>query len=88
MIDVEWDVDKKQSFMTNVKIMGQERNNLLNDITKILSDSNTNIIKIEGNVDEAISHFSLVLQITNLKHLNKVLIKLKNIQGIISIERR
>ncbi len=88
MIDVEWDVDKKQSFMTNIKIMGQERNNLLNDITKILSDSNTNIIKIEGNVDEAISHFSLVLQITNLKHLNKVLIKLKNIQGIISIERR
>jgi GTP pyrophosphokinase len=88
MIDVEWDVDKKQTFTTNIKITGQERRNLLNDITKVTSETNTNIVRIEGNVDDTINYISLVLEVSNLKHLQKVLTKLKRLQGIISVERK
>jgi len=88
MIDVEWDVDKKQIFTSNIKLTGQERRNLLNDITKITSDTNTNIIRIEGNVDDTINHINLVLEVSNLKHLDKVLAKLRRLQGIISVERK
>ena len=88
MIDVEWDVDKRQNFATNIKITGQERRNLLNDITKVTTETNTNIIRIEGNVDDTINYISLVIEVSNLKHLEKVLAKLRRLQGIISVERK
>lgn len=88
MIDVEWDVDKKQIFTSNIKITGQERKNLLNDVTKITTETNTNIIRIEGNVDDTINHINLVIEVSNLKHLQKVLTKLRRLQGIISVERK
>ena len=88
MIDVEWDVDKRQSFSSNIKITSQERRNLLNDITRITTETNTNILRIEGNVDDTINHINLVIEVSNLKHLKKVLAKLRRLQGIISVERK
>ncbi len=88
LIDVNWDVDSKQSFITQIKIMGQERKNFLKDVTEAISSTNTNIISIDGNVDETIIHISLILQVGNLNHLNKVISKLQNVQGIISVERK
>lgn len=88
MIDVEWDVDKHQNFSTTIKITSQERRNLLNDITKVTTETNTNILRIEGNVDDTINYISLVVEVANLKHLEKVLAKLRRLQGIISVERK
>ncbi|MBN2279007.1 MAG: bifunctional (p)ppGpp synthetase/guanosine-3',5'-bis(diphosphate) 3'-pyrophosphohydrolase [Candidatus Marinimicrobia bacterium] len=88
LIDVEWDVDKQQIFASNIKITGQERRNLLADITKITSETNTNIIQIEGNVDDTINHINLVIEVSNLRHLDKVISKLRRLQGIISVERK
>ena len=88
LLDVDWDVDKKQQFLAQVKVMGQERKNFLKDITEIISTTNTNIISIDGNVDDTIIFMSLVLQVGNLNHLNRVMVKLQSIQGIISVERK
>ncbi len=88
MINVEWDVDKRQTFSSNIKITSQERRNLLNDITRITTETNTNILRIEGNVDDTINHINLVIEVSNLKHLKKVLAKLRRLQGIISVERK
>jgi GTP pyrophosphokinase len=88
LLDVDWDVDKKQQFLAQVKVMGQERKNFLKDITEIISTTNTNIISIDGNVDDTIIFISLVLQVGNLNHLNRVMLKLQSIQGIISVERK
>ncbi|PIS28977.1 MAG: hypothetical protein COT43_05110 [Candidatus Marinimicrobia bacterium CG08_land_8_20_14_0_20_45_22] len=88
MLNVEWDVDRDQSFYAYLKIMGQERKNFLKDITEIISSTDTNIVSIDGKVDDTIIHISLVVQVGNVKYLNKVIIKLQNVQGMISIERK
>ncbi len=88
LIDVDWDVNHKQYFISQIKIMGQERKNFLKDITEIISSTNTNIVSIDGSVDETIIHISLILQVGNLNHLNKVILKLQNVQGMISVERK
>jgi len=88
LIDVDWDVNHKQYFISQIKIMGQERKNFLKDVTEIISSTNTNIVSIDGSVDETIIHISLILQVGNLNHLNKVILKLQNVQGMISVERK
>ena len=88
MIDVEWDTDAYQKFATTIKVTSQERNNLLNEITKITSDTNTNIVRIEGQVDDTINYINMVVEVSNLKHLQKVLKRIKRLQGIISVDRK
>jgi len=88
LIDVEWDKNQLQSFLAQVKILGQERKNFLKDITDVIAGTNTNIISIDGNVDETIIHITLILQVGNLNHLNKVIHRIHNVQGIISVERK
>ncbi len=88
IIDVSWDVGHNQAFLAHVKVMGQEKKHFLKDVTEIISNMETNIVSIDGNVDETIIYVSLVLEVSNLRHLNKIITNLRKIQGIISIERK
>ncbi len=88
LIDVEWDKSQEQFFLAQVKMLGQERKGFLKDVTEAISGTNTNIVTIDGQVDETIIHISLILQVGNLNHLNKVIGRLQNVQGIISVERK
>jgi GTP pyrophosphokinase len=88
LLEVEWDIEGTQAFLVNLKIMAQERKNFLKDVTDIMSNTDTNIISIDGDVDESIIHLTLVIQVENLRHLNKIILKLQSVQGIISVERK
>ena len=88
LLDVDWDVDRHQQFLAQIKIMGQERKNFLKDIVEIVSSTNTNIVSIDGNVDDTIIHVSLVLQVGNLNHLSRIISKIQSVRGIISVERK
>lgn len=88
LLDVDWDVDRNQQFLTQLKIMAQERKHFLRDVIDSISSTNTNIVSIDGNVDDTIIHVSLVLQVGNLNHLERIIGKIQSIQGIISVERK
>jgi GTP pyrophosphokinase len=88
LLDVEWDIAGTQAFLVRLKIMAQERKKFLKDVTDIMASTDTNIISVSGDVDESIIHLNLVIQVENLRHLNKILAKLQNVQGIISVERK
>jgi GTP pyrophosphokinase len=88
LLDVNWDVDHKQQFLAQIKVVGQERKNFLKDITDMISTTNTNIISIDGSVDDTIIHISFVLQVGNLNHLNRIIAKIRTVQGIITVERK
>jgi len=88
LLDVDWDVDRNQQFLAQIKIMGQERKNFLKDVVEVISSTNTNIISIDGSVDDTIIHVSLVLQVGNLNHLSRIITKIQSVQGIISVERK
>ncbi|MCK9244455.1 MAG: bifunctional (p)ppGpp synthetase/guanosine-3',5'-bis(diphosphate) 3'-pyrophosphohydrolase [Candidatus Marinimicrobia bacterium] len=88
LLDVEWDIEGTQAFLVKLKIMAQERKKFLKDVTDIMANTDTNIISIDGDVDESIIHLTLVIQVENLRHLNKIFLKLQNVQGIISVERK
>lgn len=88
LLDVDWDVDRNQQFLAQIKILGQERKNFLKDVVEVISSTNTNIISIDGSVDDTIIHVSLVLQVGNLNHLSRIITKIQSVQGIISVERK
>jgi len=87
-VDVEWDVDRHQSYLAQIKIMAQERKNYLKDVTDVIADSDTNIVSIDGQVNETIIQITLVVEVNNVHHLNRIIAHLQKIQGTISVDRK
>ncbi len=86
-IPARWQVDESKNFMVQIRILGYDRKNFLNDITQKISSADTNIVSadVKTSGHETINMF--VIQVRNIAHLNLVLDKIRKIQGVISATR-
>ncbi|MFQ6003734.1 MAG: TGS domain-containing protein, partial [Candidatus Zixiibacteriota bacterium] len=72
-LEVEWDVDKDQSFMVKLEVLVEDRKNILRDITEAIADADANIRGAEIKGGESVASGSFVIEVKNLAHLNKTL---------------
>jgi GTP pyrophosphokinase len=86
-VEVEWDVGKDQSFMVKLDVMVQDRKNILRDITQAIADTDTNVRGAEIKGGETTSIGNFIIEVKNISHLNKTLKKIKNVKGVIQVER-
>jgi guanosine-3',5'-bis(diphosphate) 3'-pyrophosphohydrolase len=86
-VEVEWDVDKDQSFMVKLEVLVQDRKNILRDITQAIADSDTNVRGAEIKAGETVASGSFVIEVKNLSHLNKTLKRIKKVKGVMQVER-
>ena len=52
MLNVEWNVGNKESFMVRLKILGQDRKHFLKDITESISRLNINLVSVDIKAKE------------------------------------
>jgi len=86
-VEVEWDVGKDQSFMVKLNVMVQDRKNILRDITQAIADTDTNVRGAEIKGGETTSMGNFIIEVKNISHLNKTVKKIKNVKGVIQVER-
>lgn len=87
IIEVEWDVDKDQSFIVRLDILLEDRKNMLRDITEAISEADANVRGAEISGKGMPVSGAFVIEVKNLSHLNRVINKVKKVSGVISIER-
>ncbi|MFQ5824287.1 MAG: RelA/SpoT family protein [bacterium] len=86
-IKVEWDVDKDKHFMVRLNLLGEDRKNFLRDVSESISQTDTNIVSVEMKAEDTIVHSNFILEVRNLQHLTRVISKISQVQGVISVER-
>ncbi len=86
-LEVEWDVDKDQSFPVKLEVLVEDRKNILHELTKAIADSETNIRGVEIKGEGAFSYGILAIEVKNIRHLNKTIKKIKKVKEVISVER-
>ncbi len=86
-VDVEWDVEKGQSFLVRLYALVNDRKNLLKDITEAIADVDINVRGGEITVGQspAIGHF--IVEIQNYGQLSRALAKIRKVEGVISVDR-
>jgi GTP pyrophosphokinase len=87
-IEVMWDLDKDMLYPAKISIYFVDRPGLMADITAKIAEAKVNIRDIQSkayNNKRAMAH--LVLDINNIKQLDKVIKSLRNIDGIYEVER-
>lgn len=86
-IDVEWDVDPDKHFIVRLQLLGEDRKHFLRDVSESISQTETNIVSIEMKAEDAIVHSNIILEVRNLQHLTKVINKISQVKGVLSVER-
>jgi len=86
-INVEWEVSAKTSFITRMKIITEDRKNILRDITESIATMSMNIKSIEMSSEEGMGSCILILETRDTRQLSRLKKQIQKIPNVIDIER-
>ncbi len=88
-IDVEWDKgDAVARYTVKLTMEVEDRKGLLAAVSAKIADINTNIKNMEARTDEgAHARIDMTVEISDLKHLEKVMKSLRGVEGVLGVER-
>ena len=87
LVPVEWEVSRADLFNVHLKVVGQDRKGLLKDMTETISKLNINITSVDIKVKDSVASARLIVQVSNLKQLDRVLRKVSEVKSIDKISR-
>jgi GTP pyrophosphokinase len=91
-IDVEWDKaaagDGAARYTVRLTMEVEDRKGVLAAVSAKVADINTNIKNMEARTDDdQRAHIDMTLEISDMKHLERVIKSLKAVSGVLDVER-
>jgi GTP pyrophosphokinase len=88
VLKTKWSAGNLVEFLTSIRITGYDRMGMLNDIVRAISMvMKVNIRSITIDVHEDMFEGIVKIYVRNIKELNQMMGILKNISGVLSVER-
>ena len=88
-IEVEWARAAEDAFPVRIVIHTDDRPGMLNQLTSVLSDENTNIRNLEakGDLDQSGGVVEMTVEVRDKKQLEKLVSAMRRISGVRDVER-
>ncbi|WP_425446161.1 RelA/SpoT family protein [Dethiothermospora halolimnae] len=87
-IDVDWDTDKKTSYLAEIQLKGTDRSGLLTEVTQLLVQSNLSVTSLNARTNkERVAIINMTLEIKDIDQLTQLMKKIKEIDGVIDVYR-
>jgi guanosine-3',5'-bis(diphosphate) 3'-pyrophosphohydrolase len=87
-IPVEWDKGADGTpYTVRLTVHVEDRKGILADVSSKIAGVNTNIRNIEATVDDQMGRIDMTVEISDVKHLQKVIKSLRSIAGVVDVER-
>lgn len=88
IVDVNWAKNIETQFLGAVKVIGEDRVGLINDLTDVLSKSmSTNMKSINVSSDSGMFEGLISLYVNDLEHLAKIINRLERVEGVKTVFR-
>lgn len=88
IVDVSWAKNIDTKFLGAVKVIGEDRVGMINDLTDVLSKSlSTNMKSINVNSDSGMFEGIISLYVDDIAHLNKIIKRLEKVEGVKNVLR-
>jgi GTP pyrophosphokinase len=87
-IDVAWAGQRGGEYAIELDVLGEDRPGLLADLTKAIAGEGSNIRRIEAKSEGRDGYVTASLEISDLKHLEKILARLRAVAGVREVVRR
>jgi GTP diphosphokinase / guanosine-3',5'-bis(diphosphate) 3'-diphosphatase len=87
-IAVEWAGERQAQFQVELEILMEDRQGILARVVSTISNLKTNIRQMETRSVDGKATVELVLEIADLKHLEKVIRSLSGLEGVSRVDRK
>ncbi|MBN9399724.1 MAG: bifunctional (p)ppGpp synthetase/guanosine-3',5'-bis(diphosphate) 3'-pyrophosphohydrolase ['Candidatus Kapabacteria' thiocyanatum] len=88
LVELQWSKKQRSEFLAAVKITGDDRPGMLNDITTaVISVDNTNIRGVNIDAFDSLFEGILTVYVRDTAHLDRIFDKLHKIKGVRTVER-
>ncbi len=83
IVDVNWAKNIDTKFLGAVKVIGEDRVGMINDLTDVLSKSlSTNMKSINVSSDSGMFEGIISVYVDDIAHLNKIIKRLEKVEGV------
>ncbi|HUP47133.1 MAG TPA: bifunctional (p)ppGpp synthetase/guanosine-3',5'-bis(diphosphate) 3'-pyrophosphohydrolase [Thermoanaerobaculia bacterium] len=87
-ITVEWADQREAQYLVELELLTEDRQGMLARVVSTIANLKTNIRQMETRTGEGKATTELVLEIADLKHLEKVIRSLGGLEGVIRVDRK
>ena len=87
IVEVNWDVREKHTYPVRIKVVCDDRKGILTEVSSIISSQDVNISYAQVETNDLIATCTFVIDVNNLKQLNQILVAIKQLKAVKSIER-
>ncbi len=88
-IDVEWDKGSDIApYTVRLAIEVEDRKGMLAELSKRISDINTNITNVEARTGDQRGRIDVTVEIKDVKHLEQVIKSVRGVAGVLNVERK
>ncbi len=88
-IDVEWDKGADTvPYPVRLTIEVEDRKGMLAELSKKISDINTNITNVEARTGDQRGRIDITVEIKDMKHLEQVMKAIRGITGVLNVARK
>jgi GTP diphosphokinase / guanosine-3',5'-bis(diphosphate) 3'-diphosphatase len=87
-IEIDWQESEGETFVVKLAVGGEDRRGLYADICTAISESGTNIRSAELATRDGAVFGSVLVEVENQTHLNKVIRAIRRVKGVTDVSRR
>jgi len=87
-IAVEWADQRQAQFQVELEVLTEDRQGILAKLISTISNLKTNIRQMETRTGDGKATTELVLEIADLKHLERVIRSLSGVEGVTRVDRK
>src|SRR5260370_300748 len=87
-IEIDWQESEGETFVVRLAVGGEDRRGLYADICTAISESGTNIRSAEISTRDGAVFGSVLVEVENQTHLNKVIRAVRRVKGVMDVSRR
>ena len=86
-VDAEWAPAAEDRYPVRISVRGQDRRNLLADLSKAVSDQGTNILSVSIASTRQAFEGSLLVEVRSLEHLDRILEAARQVKEVQMVRR-
>ena len=89
IVDVQWNIKGKQTYPVNMRVVCHDKKGLLAEVSTVISSLDINIshAEVDTRLADMQAILSFKLDVNDLQQFNQVLVAIKKLKSVISVER-
>jgi GTP pyrophosphokinase len=86
-VEIDWQESEGETFVVRLSVTGEDRRGLYADICEAISESGTNIRSAELATRDGAVFGTVLVEVENQNHLNKVIKAIRRLKGVTDVAR-